>query len=56
VRPFSLGEKDRMTGSENQGLNFSNPITPTLSQRERGLSGIAVVLTLFASFAFFEDK
>jgi hypothetical protein len=40
--PFSPGEKDRVRGLENQGLNFSNPLTPTLSLRERGLRETAV--------------
>ena len=42
VRAFSLREKDRMRGLENQSVSFSNPLTPTLSLRERGLSGTVV--------------
>jgi hypothetical protein len=44
VRAFSLREKDRMRGLENQSFSFSNPLTPTLSLRERGPSGTAVTL------------
>ena len=45
VRAFSLREKDRMRGLENQSVSFSNPLTPTLSLRERGLSGTVVTFT-----------
>ena len=31
-----------MRGLENPSLSFSNPLTPTLFRRERGLSGTAV--------------
>ena len=37
----------------NQGLNFSNPLTPTLSLRERGLSGTVVGLTPLALIGLF---
>jgi hypothetical protein len=46
VRPFSLAEKDRVSGLENQGLNFLNPLTPTLSLRERELSVTAMMALL----------
>jgi hypothetical protein len=39
VRPFSLREKDRMRGYNNQCFSFSNPLTPALSRRERELTG-----------------
>jgi hypothetical protein len=45
-RTFSLREKDRMRGSENQGVSLSNPLSPALSldsglytRRERELTG-----------------
>jgi hypothetical protein len=49
VRPFSLREKDRMRGSKNQSVCFSNPLTPTLSLRERELNGTAVTKNIFIS-------
>jgi hypothetical protein len=33
-RPFSLREKDRMRGNDAY-IPFENPLTPTLSRRER---------------------
>jgi hypothetical protein len=50
VRAFSLREKDRMRGLENQSFSFSNPLTPTLSLRERGLSGPAVIPGISAMY------
>jgi hypothetical protein len=41
-----MGDKDRVTGLENQVLNFSYPLTPTLSLRERGLSGTVMMAFL----------
>jgi hypothetical protein len=38
-RSFSLREKDRMRGLKNQGVSLSNPLSPTLSLRERELTG-----------------
>jgi hypothetical protein len=38
-RPFSLREKDRMRGLENQGVSLSNPLSPALFRRERELTG-----------------
>jgi hypothetical protein len=43
VRYFSPREKGRMRGGEYQSVSFSNPLTPTLSLRERVLNGIALV-------------
>jgi len=39
VRPFSLGEKERMRGSSDQKIGLIDPLTPTLSRRERGFMG-----------------
>ena len=33
--PLSLGEKDRMMGSERHSAGFSIPFNPTLSRMER---------------------
>jgi hypothetical protein len=37
--PSCHREKERMRGSENQSVSFSNPLTPTRSRRERGSVG-----------------
>jgi hypothetical protein len=36
-RSFSLREKDRRRGIDDQGVGFSDPLTPALSRRERGI-------------------
>jgi len=37
--PFSPREKDRMREKRNHSVSLSNPLTPTLSLRERELTG-----------------